>query len=174
MLSATWPSASRCERESLSPDAAALIAELWVVALLSAGPSSFWWESSKMFPQASPLIWPSTTPSSSSPQSWSRRRRPSGPVGPQRCPRLEPRLRRLQHCLAGSAVRTPAAGVPDDHAVGYHRLLLPALPVCLGIIYRLIRRELWTSQGPRGGWTTARRERGRQQTVRVLSDHLLS
>ncbi|XP_011754895.2 motilin receptor [Macaca nemestrina] len=152
----------------------ALIAVLWVVALLSAGPFLFLVgveqdpdisvvpglngtaRLAPSPPASSPPLWPA-----SSPPLWlSRAPPPSPPSGPE---------------TAEAAALFSRECRPSPAQLGALRVMLWVttayffLPfLCLSILYGLIGRELWSSRRPLRGPATSGRERGHRQTVRVL------
>ncbi|KAL2770250.1 motilin receptor, partial [Daubentonia madagascariensis] len=144
----------------------ALIAALWVVALLSAGPFFFLVgveqdpdiyvvpdlngtaRVTPSAPASPPPRWPSGAPSLSP---------PSGPEA------------------AAAAALFSRECRPSSAQLGALRVMLWVttayffLPfLCLSVLYGLIGRELWRSRGPLRGPAVSGRERGHRQTVRVL------
>ncbi|XP_069323380.1 motilin receptor [Eulemur rufifrons] len=148
----------------------ALIAVLWVVALLSAGPFFFLVGVEQdpgnyvlsdlngtarvmpSVPASLPPLWPSGAPSLSPSLS-----PPSGP-----------------EAAAAEALFSRECR-PSSAQLGALRVMLWVttayffLPfLCLSVLYGLIGRELWRSRGPLRGPAVSVRERGHRQTVRVL------
>ncbi|XP_032258382.1 motilin receptor [Halichoerus grypus] len=142
----------------------ALIAALWAVALLSAGPFFFLvgveqdpgidavpdLNGSAPF-TPSPRTWPPPSPS------------PSPPSGPEAAE------------AAAAAALFSRECRPSPSQMGALRVMLWVttayffLPfLCLSVLYGLIGRELWRSRGPLRGPAASGREKGHRQTVRVL------
>lgn len=152
------------------PRVRALIAALWAVALLSAGPF-FFLVGVEQDPPVDPLpdlngtaqLTPS--PGSSPP------RTPSAPGSPA-APTLPPPSGRE---AAAAAALFSRECRPSPSQLGALRVMLWVttayffLPfLCLSVLYGLIGRELWRSRGPLRGPAASGRERGHRQTVRVL------
>ncbi|XP_077014324.1 motilin receptor [Tamandua tetradactyla] len=134
----------------------ALIAALWAVALLSAGPF-FFLVDVEQDPGASAVPAPNGT----------ARATPSLPAS--RAPFPTPPSRSEAAALFSRECR------PSRAQLGALRVMLWVttayffLPfLCLTVLYGLIGRELWTSRGPLRGSAASGRERGHRQTVRVL------
>ncbi|XP_066239823.1 motilin receptor [Saccopteryx leptura] len=145
-----------------------LIAALWAVALLSAGPFFFLVGveqdprvealpdlngSARLHP--SPRASPPPTPP---PLGWARAPALSPPSGREAAAALFSRECRPSPAQLGSL------RVMLWVTTAY--FFLPFL--CLSVLYGLIGRELWRSRGPLRGPAASGRERGHRQTVRVL------
>lgn len=144
----------------------ALIAVLWAVALLSAGPFLFLVGVEQdpgisVVPGLNGTVRLASSPLASSPPLWlSRAPPPSPPSGPE---------------TAEVAALFSRECRPIPAQLGALRVMLWVttayffLPfLCLSILYGLIGRELWSSRRPLRGLAASGRERGHQQTVRVL------
>lgn len=144
----------------------ALIAVLWAVALLSAGPFLFLVGVEQdpdisVVPGLNGTARLAPSPPASSPPLWlSRAPPPSPPSGPE---------------TAEAAALFSRECRPSPAQLGALRVMLWVttayffLPfLCLSILYGLIGRELWSSRRPLRGPATSGRERGHRQTVRVL------
>uniref|UniRef100_A0A2K5UL45 Uncharacterized protein n=1 Tax=Macaca fascicularis TaxID=9541 RepID=A0A2K5UL45_MACFA len=145
----------------------ALIAVLWAVALLSAGPFLFLVGVEQdpdisVVPGLNGTARLAPSPPASSPPLWlSRAPPPSPPSGPE---------------TAEAAALFSRECRPSPAQLGALRVMLWVttayffLPfLCLSILYGLIGRELWSSRRPLRGPATSGRERGHRQTVRVLA-----
>lgn len=142
------------------PRVRALIAALWAVALLSAGPF-FFLVGVEQDARADPLPDVNgTAPLTPSPGSSV----PSTP-GSSRAPAPSGREAALfsRECRPSPA-QLGALRVMLWVTTAY--FFLPFL--CLGVLYGLIGRQLWRSQAPLRGPAASGRERGHRQTVRVL------
>nr|XP_004054559.3 motilin receptor [Gorilla gorilla gorilla] len=144
----------------------ALIAVLWAVALLSAGPFLFLVGVEQdpgisVVPGLNGTARLASSPLASSPPLWvSRAPPPSPPSGPE---------------TAEAAALFSRECRPSPAQLGALRVMLWVttayffLPfLCLSILYGLIGRELWSSRRPLRGPAASGRERGHRQTVRVL------
>ncbi|XP_007944564.1 motilin receptor [Orycteropus afer afer] len=141
-----------------------LIAALWAVALLSAGPFLF-----LMGVEQDPSIYLAPTLNGTAQVTPST---PAYPPGSSRTPSLSP--------PSGLEAATAAALFsrecrPSPARLGALRVMLWVttayffLPfLCLSILYGLIGRELWRNRGPLRGPAASGREKGHRQTVRVL------
>ncbi|KAK2119088.1 hypothetical protein P7K49_000474 [Saguinus oedipus] len=144
----------------------ALIAVLWAVALLSAGPFFFLVGVEQdpgisVVPGLNGTARLTPLPPASSPPHW-----------PSRVPPLSP-LSRPEAAEAAALFSRECR--PNPEQLGALRVMLWVttayffLPfLCLSILYGLIGRELWSSQGPLRGPAASGRERGHRQTIRVL------
>ncbi|XP_006837757.1 PREDICTED: motilin receptor [Chrysochloris asiatica] len=141
-----------------------LIAALWAVALLSAGPFLF-----LVGVEQDPVIFlvpnlngtaqvTSLSPASPPDPVWS----PSLPL-PSRPEAMAAAALFSRECRPIPA-RLGALRVMLWVTTAY--FFLPFL--CLSVLYGLIGRELWRNQGPLGGPAASRREKGHRQTVRIL------
>nr|XP_020759646.1 motilin receptor [Odocoileus virginianus texanus] len=142
----------------------ALIAALWAVALLSAGPFFF-------------LVGVEQDPGHDALRDLNGTARPS-PLPPP--PFLGSSLASPRSPPSGPEAAAAAALFsrecrPSPARVGALRVMLWVttayffLPfLCLSVLYGLIGRELWRSRGQLRGPTTSGREKGHRQTVRVL------
>ncbi|XP_004775322.2 motilin receptor [Mustela putorius furo] len=138
----------------------ALIAALWAVALLSAGPFFF-----LVGVEQDPGVRVVRDPNGSAPLT------PS-PLGASRAPPPSPPS---GHEAAAAAALFSRECRPSPSQLGALRVMLWVttayffLPfLCLSVLYGLIGRELWRSRGPLRGRAASGRERGHRQTVRVL------
>ncbi|KAM8784536.1 motilin receptor [Rhynchonycteris naso] len=146
-----------------------LIATLWTVALLSAGPFFF-------------LVGVEQDPGVEAlpDLNGTAQLTPSPRASP---PSTPPPLRSVQApALSSASGRGEAAAAlfsrecrPSPSQLGALRVMLWVttayffLPfLCLSVLYGLIGRELWRSRGPLRGPAASGRERGHRQTVRVL------
>lgn len=142
----------------------ALIAALWAVALLSAGPF-FFLVGVQQDPRADALPdLNGTARLTPSPR--------AAPVGSLRAPTVSPPSGREDAAAAALFSRECR---PSPSQLGALRVMLWVttayffLPfLCLSVLYGLIGRELWRSQGPLRGPAASGREKGHRQTVRVL------
>ncbi|KAM7110626.1 motilin receptor [Molossus nigricans] len=154
----------------------ALIAALWAVALLSAGPFFFLVgvEQDPRFdalPDLNGTAQLTHSPRASSPPM-------PTPLGSLREPTLSPPSGRE---AAATAALFSRECRPSPSQLGALRVMLWVttayffLPfLCLSVLYGLIGRELWRSQGPLRGPAASGREKGHRQTVRVLLVVVLS
>lgn len=138
----------------------ALIAALWAVALLSAGPFFF-----LVGVEQDPGVRVVRDPNGSAPLT------PS-PLGASRAPPPSPPS---GHEAAAAAALFSRECRPSPSQLGALRVMLWVttayffLPfLCLSVLYGLIGRELWRSRGPLRGRAASGRERDHRQTVRVL------
>ncbi|XP_003801866.1 motilin receptor [Otolemur garnettii] len=141
----------------------ALIAALWIVALLSAGPFFFLVGVEQdpgvyAAPDFNGTEW--VAPSASA---WPSPLRPSGapPLSPQSGPEAAALFSR--ECRPSRA-QLGALRVMLWVTTAY--FFLPFL--CLSVLHGLIGRELWSSRGPLRGPAVSGRDRGHRRTVRVL------
>ncbi|XP_057563618.1 motilin receptor [Hippopotamus amphibius kiboko] len=146
----------------------ALIAGLWAVALLSAGPFFF-------------LVGVEQDPGRDTVQDLNGTAQlapspcaspPPPPLGSSRAPPLSPPSG--PEAAAAAALFSRECR-PSPAQLGALRVMLWVttayffLPfLCLSVLYGLIGRELWRSRGPLRGPATCGREKGHRQTVRVL------
>lgn len=147
------------------PRVRALIAALWALALLSAGPF-FFLVGVEQDPPVGPLPdlngTAQRTPSpgsSPAPMPWARGSSPSG----------------REAAAAAAAALFSRECRPSPSQLGVLRVMLWVttayffLPfLCLSVLYGLIGRELWRSEGPLRGPAASGRGKGHRQTVRVL------
>uniref|UniRef100_A0A8C9A1T1 Motilin receptor n=1 Tax=Prolemur simus TaxID=1328070 RepID=A0A8C9A1T1_PROSS len=148
----------------------ALVAVLWVVALLSAGPFFF-------------LVGVEQDPGNYvlSDLNGTARVTPSAPaspppLSPSGAPSLSPSLSPPSGPEAAVAAALFSRECrPSSAQLGALRVMLWVttayffLPfLCLSVLYGLIGRKLWRSRGPLRGPAVSGRERGHRQTVRVL------
>ncbi|XP_042813333.1 motilin receptor [Panthera tigris] len=146
----------------------ALIAALWAVALLSAGPFFF-----LVGVEQDPGLDAVPDLNGSAPLTPSPRTSPppSHP-GSSRAPPLSPPSG-LEAAAAAALFSRECR--PSPAQLGALRVMLWVttayffLPfLCLSVLYGLIGRELWRSRGPLRGPAASGREKGHRQTVRVL------
>ncbi|XP_049708981.1 motilin receptor [Elephas maximus indicus] len=143
----------------------ALIAALWAVALLSAGPFLFLMGVEQEDPDiyavpsfngtAQVTPWP---PASLPEPSW------VPPMSPPSGPRAAAAAALFSRECRPSTARLGALRIMLWVTTAY--FFLPFL--CLGVLYGLIGRELWRNRGPLRGPAASGREKGHRQTVRVL------
>lgn len=148
----------------------ALIAALWVVALLSAGPF-FFLVGVEQDPDVHVLLDGNST-MQLTPSHRASRPPPVPPLGSSQAPPLSPPSGRESAAAAALFSRECR---PSPAQLGALRVMLWVttayffLPfLCLSVLYGLIGRELWRSRGPLRGPATSGREKGHRQTVRVL------
>lgn len=148
----------------------ALIAALWVVALLSAGPF-FFLVGVEQDPDVHALLDGNST-TQLTPSHRASRPPPVPPLGSSQAPPLSPPSGRESAAAAALFSRECR---PSPAQLGALRIMLWVttayffLPfLCLSVLYALIGRELWRSRGPLRGPGTSGREKGHRQTVRVL------
>lgn len=154
----------------------ALIAALWVVALLSAGPF-FFLVGVEQDPDVHALLDGNSTTQLT--LSHHASRPPPVPhLGSSQAPPLSPPSGRESAAAAALFSRECR---PSPAQLGALRVMLWVttayffLPfLCLSVLYGLIGRELWRSRGPLRGPATSGREKGHRQTVRVLLVVVLS
>ncbi|XP_004399559.1 PREDICTED: motilin receptor [Odobenus rosmarus divergens] len=149
----------------------ALIAALWTVALLSAGPF-FFLVGVEQDPgiDAVPDL-NGSAPLIPSPRTWP----PPSPLGASLAPPLSPPSGPEAAEVAAAAALFSRECRPSPSQMGALRVMLWVttayffLPfLCLSVLYGLIGRELWRSRGPLRGPAASGREKGHRQTVRVL------
>lgn len=145
-----------------------LIAALWAVALLSAGPFFFLVGVEQDPGLDAVLDLNGSAPLTPSP----RTSPPPSPPGPSRAPPLSPPSG--PEAAAAAALFSRECR-PSPAQLGALRVMLWVttayffLPfLCLSVLYGLIGRELWRSREPLRGPATSGREKGHRQTVRVL------
>ncbi|XP_059540589.1 motilin receptor [Myotis daubentonii] len=158
------------------PRVRALIAALWAVALLSAGPF-FFLVGVEQDPRVDPLPDQNGTAQLTPSPGSSPPRTPSA-LGSPAAPTLPPPSGRE---AAAAAALFSRECRPNPSQLGALRVMLWVttayffLPfLCLSVLYGLIGRELWRSRGPLRGPAASGRERGHRQTVRVLLVVVLS
>ncbi|XP_046933891.1 motilin receptor [Lynx rufus] len=148
----------------------ALIAALWAVALLSAGPFLF-----LVGVEQDPGLDAVPDLNGSAPLTLTPSPRTSPPPshpGSSRAPPLSPPSG-LEAAAAAALFSRECR--PSPAQLGALRVMLWVttayffLPfLCLSVLYGLIGRELWRSRGPLRGPAASGREKGHRQTVRVL------
>ncbi|XP_004714140.3 motilin receptor [Echinops telfairi] len=138
----------------------ALIAALWAVALLSAGPFFF-----LMGVEQDPGL-PAGHPRNGTPQATLAPPGPSGapPWSPRPGPDPVAAAALFSRECRPSPARRGALRIMLWVTTAY--FFLPLL--CLSVLYGLIGRQLWTSRGPLRGPAALGREKGHRHTVRVL------
>ncbi|KAF6376494.1 motilin receptor [Rhinolophus ferrumequinum] len=148
----------------------ALIAALWVVALLSAGPF-FFLVGVEQDPDIHALLDGNST-TQLTPSHRASRPPPVPPLWSSQAPPLSPPSGRESAAAAALFSRECR---PSPAQLGALRIMLWVttayffLPfLCLSVLYGLIGRELWRSRGPLRGPGTSGRDKGHRQTVRVL------
>ncbi|XP_026348670.2 motilin receptor [Ursus arctos] len=149
----------------------ALIAALWAVALLSAGPFFFLVGVEQDPGVAAVPDLNGSAPRTPSPRTWP----PPSPLGASRAPPLSPPSGPEAAEAAAAAALFSRECRPNPSQLGALRVMLWVttayffLPfLCLSVLYGLIGRELWRSRGPLRGPAASGREKGHRQTVRVL------
>lgn len=160
----------------------ALIAALWAVALLSAGPFFF-----LVGVEQDPVVEEDAgvdalpdlnrTAQLTAPAGASRPLPPS-PLASSRAPPLSLPSGREAAAAAAAALFSRECR-PSPTQLGVLRVMLWVTTayffvpfLCLSVLYGLIGRQLWRSRGPLRGPATSGREKGHRQTVRVLSKWL--
>ncbi|XP_040847013.1 motilin receptor [Ochotona curzoniae] len=134
----------------------ALIAALWVVALLSAGPFFF-----LVGVEQDPALYVTTDRNGTAPSSAAPQAPPTAPSGR---PGAEEAAALFSRECRPSPAQLGALRIMLWVTTAY--FFLPFL--CLSVLYGLIVRHLCRGQGPLRGRAAAGRERGHRQTVRVL------
>lgn len=149
----------------------ALIAALWAVALLSAGPFFFLVGVEQDPGVAAVPDLNGSAPRTPSPRTWP----PPSPLGASRAPPLSPPSGPEAAEAAAASALFSRECRPNPSQLGALRVMLWVttayffLPfLCLSVLYGLIGRELWRSRGPLRGPAASGREKGHRQTVRVL------
>ncbi|XP_036994897.1 motilin receptor [Artibeus jamaicensis] len=153
------------------PRVRGLIAALWAVALISAGPFFF-----LVGVEQDPGVNAFSDLNSTTQLTPSPRASPPPTASPLRSSRVLLTLSPLSwHQAAEAAVLFSRECRPSPAQLGALRVMLWVttayffLPfLCLSVLYGLIGRELWRNRGPLRGLAASGRERGHRQTVRVL------
>ncbi|XP_062957609.1 motilin receptor [Cynocephalus volans] len=145
----------------------ALIAALWAVALLSAGPFFF-----LVGVERDPDVYAIADLNGTAQLTRSPPASPPPRLGPSRAPPLSPPSGRE---AAAAAALFSRECRPSRSQLGALRVMLGVttayffLPLlCLSVLYGLIGRELWRRRGPLRGPAARGREKGHRQNVRVL------
>ncbi|KAM5310780.1 motilin receptor isoform 2-T2 [Glossophaga mutica] len=153
------------------PRVRALIAALWAVALISAGPFFF-----LVGVEQDPGVNAFSDLNSTAQLTPSPRTSPLPTASPLGSSRVLLTLSPLSWRQAAEAAALFSRECrPSPAQLGALRVMLWVttayffLPfLCLSVLYGLIGRELWRNRGPLRGPAASRRERGHRQTVRVL------